>query len=222
MSLQPFWGQNKITISNGYLVRFLTGAAIFTETQASLNLASEHHVSGMAGRYATALFELADGANSLDATASDLAAISALLNESDDLRRLVLSPVFGADEQARAFAAVLERAGIKGLTANFIGLVIQNRRLFALPDMIAGFNGLLAVKRGEVSADVTSAHPLSDAQLQSLKASLKTATGRDVQINANVDASLLGGLVVKVGSRMIDSSLKTKLSSLKLAMKEAS
>jgi len=176
----------------------------------------------MAGRYATALFELAEGANSLDATASDLANVSALINESDDLRRLVLSPVFGADEQARAFAAVLERAGIKGLVANFIGLVIRNRRLFALPDMIKGFNALLAAKRGELTADVTSAHALSDAQIQSLKASLKSATGRDVQINATVDASLLGGLVVKVGSRMIDSSLKTKLNSLKLAMKEAS
>lgn len=176
----------------------------------------------MAGRYATALFELADAGNSLDATAADLGGIASLINESDDLRRLVLSPVFGADDQARAFAAVLEKVGIKGLVANFVGLVIQNRRLFALPDMIRGFNGLLAVKRGEVTADVTSAHPLNDAQIQSLKASLKTATGRDVQLNTNVDASLLGGLVVKVGSRMIDSSLKTKLTSLKLAMKEAS
>jgi len=176
----------------------------------------------MASRYATALFELAEGAKSLDATASDLANVSALINESDDLRRLVLSPVFSADEQARAFAAVLERAGIKGLVANFIGLVIHNRRLFALPDMIRGFNAMLAAKRGEMTADVTSAHALNDSQIQSLKASLKSATGRDVQINANVDASLLGGLVVKVGSRMIDSSLKTKLNSLKLAMKEAS
>jgi len=176
----------------------------------------------MAGRYATALFELAEGANGLDAAASDLATVSALIKESDDLRRLVTSPVFGIDEQARAFAAILERAGIKGLVANFINLVIRNRRLFALPDMIAGFDALMAVKRGELTADVSSAHALSDAQIQSLKASLKTATGRDVQINAHVDNTLLGGLVVKVGSRMIDSSLKTKLNSLKLAMKEAS
>jgi F-type H+-transporting ATPase subunit delta len=176
----------------------------------------------MAGRYATALFELAESEGKLDAAASDLAGVQTLINESDDLRRVVLSPVFGADEQAHAFAAILDRAGIKGLVANFIGLVIRNRRLFALPDMITGFNRLLAVKRGEMSADVTSAHPLSDAQLASLKQSLKTATGRDVQINAKVDAGLLGGLIVKVGSRMIDSSLKTKLSSLKIAMKEAS
>lgn len=176
----------------------------------------------MAGRYATALFELAESEGQFDAVAGNLASIQALINESDDLRRLVLSPVFSADEQGRAFAAILERAGIKGLVANFTGLVIRNRRLFALPDMITGFNRLLAAKRGEMSADVTSAHPLSEAQIAGLKQSLKTATGRDVQINAKVDAGLLGGLVVKVGSRMIDSSLKTKLSSLKIAMKEAS
>lgn len=176
----------------------------------------------MAGRYATALFELAEAQGSLDAVAADLASIRKLLDESADLRRLVASPVFGADDQAKAFGAILDRAGIKGLVANFAGLVIKNRRLFALPDMITGFTRLLAAKRGEMSADVTSAHALSDAQLASLKQSLKTATGRDVQINTKVDEGLLGGLIVKVGSRMIDSSLKTKLNSLKLAMKEAS
>ncbi|MGV8997809.1 MAG: F0F1 ATP synthase subunit delta [Parvibaculaceae bacterium] len=185
-------------------------------------MASEQHVSGMAGRYAKALFELAESAGNLDPVAGDLANISALLKSSDDLRRLVMSPAFSSDQQSKAFGAVLDRVGIKGLVANFVGLVIANRRLFALPEMITGFNSLLAAKRGEVSADVTSAHPLTDGQLQSLKASLKTATGSDVLINAKVDAGLLGGLIVKVGSRMIDSSLKTKLSSLKLSMKEAS
>lgn len=176
----------------------------------------------MAGRYATALFELAESDAALDAVAADLGRIGALLNDSADLRRLVASPVFGADDQGRAFAAILERAGIKGLVANFVGLVIRNRRLFALPAMIVGFKQLLAKKRGEVSADVASAHPLSEAQLASLRQALKAATGRDVQIDTRVDEGLLGGLVVKVGSRMIDSSLKTKLNSLKLAMKEAS
>lgn len=176
----------------------------------------------MAGRYATALFELAEGEGSLDAVAADLKLIEALINESAELRRLVESPVFGADDQGRAFAAVLERAGVRGLVANFIGLVIRNRRLFALPAMITAYTRLLADKRGEMSADVTSAHPLSEAQIASLKQALKAATGRDVQINTKVDEGLLGGLIVKVGSRMIDSSLKTKLSSLKLAMKEAS
>ncbi len=185
-------------------------------------MAADHLVSGMAGRYATALFELAESDASLDAVAGDLKRIEALINESADLRRLVESPAFGADDQARAFAAVLERAGIKGLVANFVGLVIRNRRLFALPAMIVGFGRLLADKRGEMSADVTSAHPLSEAQIASLKGALKAATGRDVQINTKIDEGLLGGLVVKVGSRMIDSSLLTKLNSLKIAMKEAS
>jgi len=185
-------------------------------------VASENIVSGMAGRYATALFELAESEASLDAVAADLRRVEAMIEGSADLKRLVLSPVFGADIQAGAFTAILDRAGIKGLVANFIGLVIKKRRLFALPAMITGYIRLLAKSRGEVSADVTSAHPLSDAQLASIKAALNAATGRDVQVNTRVDEGLLGGLVVKVGSRMIDSSLKTKLNSLKLAMKEAS
>ncbi|MEX2249270.1 MAG: F0F1 ATP synthase subunit delta, partial [Parvibaculum sp.] len=182
----------------------------------------DHPVSGMAGRYATALFELADAQNALDATAADLGAITRMLNESSDLTRLVRSPVFSADEQGRAFAAVLDKAGASTLVKNFIGLVIRNRRLFALPGMISAYTAILAKTRGEMTADVVSAHPLKDAQLESLKASLKTATGKDVRIDTRVDASLLGGLVVKVGSRMIDSSLKTKLNSLQIAMKEAS
>jgi F-type H+-transporting ATPase subunit delta len=185
-------------------------------------VASENIVSGMAGRYATALFELAESERSLDAVAADLNAIQAMIGSSADLRQVVLSPVFGADDQAKAFAAILDRAGIKGLVANFVGLVIKKRRLFALPAMIAGYKQLLAKSRGEVSADVTSAHALSDAQLAGIKAALKAATGSDVLVNTRVDEGLLGGLIVKVGSRMIDSSLKTKLNSLKLAMKEAS
>ena len=176
----------------------------------------------MAGRYATALFELAEAQGALDAVAADLRAIGKMLNESSDLTRLVRSPVFSAEEQGRAFAAVLDKAGAAPLVKNFVGLVIRNRRLFALADMIAGYTAILARHRGEMTADVTSAHPLNDAQVARLKASLKTATGKDVQIDTRVDASLLGGLVVKVGSRMIDSSLKTKLNSLQIAMKEAS
>lgn len=185
-------------------------------------MSSDHPVSGVAGRYATALFELADAQSALDAVAADLRGINAMLNESADLVRLVRSPIFSADEQARAFGAVLDKAGASGLVKNFVGLVIRNRRLFALPDMISAYTSLLAQKRGEVTADVTTAHALGDAQVESLKAALKSATGRDVLINTKVDASLLGGLVVKVGSRMIDSSLRTKLNSLKIAMKEAS
>lgn len=176
----------------------------------------------MAGRYATAIFELADAQGALDAVAADLGRISSMFDESSDLVRLVRSPIFSADEQGRAFAAVLDKAGIAGLVKQFVGLVIRNRRLFALPDMISAYNSLLAQKRGEMTADVTSAHPLQAAQVESLKAALKSATGRDVKINTRVDAELLGGLVVTVGSRMIDSSLRTKLNSLKIAMKEAS
>ncbi|MBX3493959.1 MAG: F0F1 ATP synthase subunit delta [Parvibaculum sp.] len=176
----------------------------------------------MAGRYATALFELAEAQGALDAVAGDLAAIGRMLDESSDLARLVRSPVFSADEQTRAFGAVLDKAGTSTLVKNFIGLVIQNRRLFALRGMISAYTAILARTRGEMTADVASAHPLNEAQLANLKASLKTATGKDVHIDTHVDATLLGGLVVKVGSRMIDSSLKTKLNSLQIAMKEAS
>ena len=185
-------------------------------------MSSDHPVSGVASRYATALFELAEEAGSLDAVAGDLTQLRDMFNESADLVQLVRSPAYSADEQEAAFKALLSGAGISGLVSNFIGLIIKNRRLFLMGDMISGFLSLLADKRGEMSADVTSAHALSEAQLTSIKAALKTATGRDVQINTKVDQSLLGGLVVKVGSRMIDSSLKTKLNSLKIAMKEAS
>ncbi len=185
-------------------------------------MSSDHPVSGMAGRYATALFELADEQSVLDAVAADLANIQKMLNESADFLRLVRSPVFSAAEQTRAVDAVLDKAGISTLVRNFAGLVIKNRRLFALFGMISAYGAILAAKRGEITADVTSAHPLADAQVANLKAALKSATGRDVMIDTRVDAALLGGLIVKVGSRMIDSSLRTKLNSLKIAMKEAS
>ncbi|WP_370867279.1 F0F1 ATP synthase subunit delta [Parvibaculum sp.] len=186
------------------------------------HVSSDHPVSGVAGRYATALFELAEAQGALDAVAGDLESIVKMLNESSDLTRLVRSPIFSAEEQSRAFGAVLDKAGASGLVKNFVGLVIRNRRLFALPGMIGAYTTLLAQKRGEMTADVLSAHPLQAAQIDSLKAALKAATGRDVRIVTKVDAALLGGLVVTVGSRMIDSSLRTKLNSLKIAMKEAS
>ena len=186
------------------------------------HVSSDHPVSGVAGRYATALFELAEAQGALDAVASDLGRISSMLAASGDLTRLVRSPIYSAEDQGRAFAALLDKAGISGLVKNFVGLVIKNRRLFALPDMISAYSSILAHKRGEMTAQVTSAHALNDAQVESLKAALKSATGRDVKIDTKVDAGLLGGLIVKVGSRMIDSSLRTKLNSLKIAMKEAS
>ena len=179
-------------------------------------------VSGMAGRYATALFELALEAKSVDAVRADLDRFEAMLADSADLLRLVRSPVFGTDEQGRALAAVLAKAGIGGLAANFLKLVTSNRRLFAVRDMIRGFRALVAKWKGEVSAEVTVAETLSDHHLEALKGALKSVTGgKAVDLNVNIDPAIIGGLVVKLGSRMVDSSLRTKLNAIKLAMKEA-
>lgn len=174
----------------------------------------------MAGRYATALFDLALEAGAVERVEAELGQIEAMLQESAELRRLVRSPVFSAEDQARALAAVLEKAQITGLTANFIGLITRNRRLFALTDMIAAFRSLAAQHRGEITAEVTSATALSDAQTSALNTVLSAALGQNVKMRIDVDPALLGGLVVKVGSRMVDSSLRTKLNSLKVAMRE--
>lgn len=176
--------------------------------------------SGVAGRYATALFELALEEKALDQVGADLASFNAALDASDDLARLVKSPVFSAEEQTRALAAVLEKLEIGGLSRNFLLLAAKNRRLFAVPDMSRAFRAMLARHRGETSATVTAASKLTEAQITALKQALKAALGKDVMLEERVDASLLGGLVVKIGSRMIDSSLRTRLNSLKVAMKE--
>jgi len=175
--------------------------------------------ASMAGRYASALFELAKQDKRLPEVETQLRAFQAMLDDSEELRRLVRSPVISAGDQARALSAILERAGISGLTANFLRLIARNRRLFAVADMIKGFRALLARERGEVSADVATAHALTPEQLTLLKDTLRVSVGKDVQVNTRVDANLLGGLVVKIGSRMIDSSLRTKLNNLKVAMK---
>ena len=176
--------------------------------------------SGVAERYANALFELASDQKDVISVERDLDAFSGLLAESPDLVRLVRSPVFSSDEQLRAVSGVLAKAGIGGLVANLVKVAAANRRLFAVPDMIAAFKRLAARERGEVSAEVTSAAPLSDGQSAELRAALKASLGKDVTLVPQVDATLIGGLIVKVGSRMIDGSLRTKLNSLKLAMKE--
>jgi F-type H+-transporting ATPase subunit delta len=176
-------------------------------------------MASMAGRYAAALFELAKEQGQVAAVERDLATFQAMLDASADLRRLVRSPVISADEQTKALAAVLARAGISGLTANFLRLVARNRRLFAAADMLKGFRALVARERGEVTADVASAHALTPEQMQQLSDTLRTSIGKNVHINTRVDPGLLGGLVVKVGSKMIDSSLRTKLDNLKVAMK---
>lgn len=181
---------------------------------------TSHLISGVAERYATSLFELAAEENSLDRVAADLATFEAMIAESGDLRRLIESPAFSAEEQFKAVGALADKAGITGLVGNFLRVVARNRRLFAVPGIIRAFRTLLARHRGETRAEVRTAHPLSPEQEAELQATLKTVTGKDVLIDVTVDPSLLGGLIVKVGSRQIDTSLRTKLSTLKLALKE--
>src|SRR5262249_43088715 len=166
-------------------------------------------VAGMAGRYATALFELARDTSKLDETVAALSELERLLNESQDLNRLVRSPVFSSEQQAAALAAISKQAAFPELTSNFLPLLVRNRRLFALRDIIADFRTLVADHRNEATADVTSAVPLSEAQADDLKSTLKAKTGRDISLNIRVDPSILGGLIVKIGSRMIDSSIRT-------------
>ena len=179
-------------------------------------------ISGMAGRYATALFELARDNKAVDAVKKDLDQFDALANGSADLNRLVRSPVFGADEQLKALSAILTKAGITGLAANFLRVITTNRRLFAVRDMIRAYRALVARHKGEVTAQVTVAEKLNDKNLDALKSALKSVTGgKDIDLEVEVDPAIIGGLIVKVGSRMVDSSLRTKLNSIKFAMKEA-
>ena len=179
----------------------------------------EPMMASMAGRYAAALFEIAKDDKQFAQVERDVKAFQNMLDSSEDLRRLVRSPVISAENQATALTALLQKAEISGLTANFLRVIARNRRLFAVADMLKNFRALLARERGEVNADVASAHSLSTEQMNALKDTLKAQVGKDVQINTRVDPNLLGGLVVKVGSRMIDSSLRTKLNNLKVAMK---
>ena len=181
---------------------------------------SSSPISAVAERYASSLFELAQQANSVAKVESDLNDFEAMLKDSADLSRLINSPVFSSDEQAKAIDAIVAKAKIAGLAGNFLRVVAKNRRLFAVPGMIQAFRRIAAEHRGETAAEVTSAHALTAAQQTELKAALKSVAGKDVAITITVDPSLLGGLIVKMGSRQIDTSLKAKLNSLKLALKE--
>jgi len=181
---------------------------------------SSSPISGVAERYAGSLFDLALQANSVAKVEADLDSFEKILSGSADLERLIKSPVFSSEDQTRAIAAVADKAKITGLAGNFLRVVAANRRLFAVPGMIKAFRRIAAEHRGEAAAEVTSAHALTPAQQTELKAALKSVAGKDVAITVTVDPSLLGGLVVKMGSRQIDTSLKTKLNSLKLALKE--
>lgn len=176
--------------------------------------------SGVAGRYASALFELADNARSLDQVAQDLTALRKMANESPELSRLLASPVIGRDAQSKALLAVLDAAGIKGLTRSFVGTVAANGRARELVAMASAFLAELASRRGESTASVTSAVPLSPQQLEQLSTALRSVLGGNkVSIDARVEPEILGGLVVKVGSRLFDSSIRSKLQRLQLAMK---
>ena len=175
--------------------------------------------ASVAGRYASALFDLAMEHSSTAAVEADLIKFSAMLSASDDLRSLIRSPVISAGDQSKALSAIMARAGISGITSNFLSLVAKNRRLVVCAEMIKNFHTLAAKSRGEVIAEVTSAQPLTEAQMTALKDTLRSTAGNNIVLATKVDPSLLGGLVVKIGSRMIDSSLKTKLAGLSVALK---
>ena len=178
-------------------------------------------VSGVAGRYASALFDLARDEGAIDQVSHDFDAFERMLGESPDLARLVRSPVFTADQQVQAVGTILDRAGIGGLAGNLIRLAATKRRLFVVPDMIRGYRALVASSRGIVSASVTVAEDPSPRMMDDIKASLREMAGAEVDVGIKVDPSLIGGIVVEIGSRMVDASLKTKLNSRRIAMKEA-
>ncbi len=175
--------------------------------------------ASLSGRYATALFELARDENKLDAVGQSLAALKQALAESADLKALVTSPLVGREAAGKAIAAVSASIGVDPLTANFLGVLAKNRRLGAIRAIIRDFTTLAARYRGETSAQVISAHPLDDNQMATLKTRLKSMVGSEVSVDASVDPHILGGLIVRLGSRQIDGSIRTKLNALATAMK---
>lgn len=185
-------------------------------------MAAEHaHEAGLAGRYALAVFELAQEERAVETVANDFAGLNQLIAESADLMRLVRAPVFSREEQAAGMNGVLNRMEASALTRRFILLLASKRRLFALPDIIRAYRSLVAKQKGEMAAQVTSARPLSNEEMDELRATLKSRLSRDVQLESHIDPSLLGGLVVQVGSRMIDSSIRTKLNNMRMALRGA-
>ena len=175
----------------------------------------------MAGRYAQALFDLAKDSQTTDKVADDLSTFKRMIDESDDLRRFLKSPTFSADEQVKALGALLQTAGVAGTAANFLKLVATKRRLFALEDMIRNYTKLNDAEKGVARAQVTVAEPLKDAHVLALKDAIASVAGTsDVAIDIKVDPSIIGGMIVKLGSRMVNSSLKTKLNMIRTRMKE--
>lgn len=179
----------------------------------------QQHEVGLAARYATAVFDLATETKAIEAVEQDFIALRGMLDKSADLTRLVRSPAFSKETQAKALKAILAQMGASKLATQFVLLITSKRRLFALVDIIRSFDRMVARQRGEVQAEVTSARTLSGSEVADLKAALKAKLGREPRLETKVDPTLLGGLVVKVGSRMIDSSLRTKLNGLRSAMR---
>ena len=175
--------------------------------------------ASLAGRYAMALFELARDERQLETVGASLAALKQALRDSEDFRNLVTSPLVSREESERAIAAASEALGLDPITRNFVGVLARNRRLSQISNVIRAFDMLSAGHRGEVTAEIVSAHPLTDDQVAALKAQLKARTGRDIAAELSVDPAILGGLIVKVGSQMIDGSIRTKLNTLAQAMK---
>jgi F-type H+-transporting ATPase subunit delta len=175
--------------------------------------------ASLAGRYASALFDLARDQRQIDSVGRSLDALSQALVDSKDFAELVASPLVGRDEAGKAFAAIAPQIGLDPITANFLGVLARNGRKGELRNVIRAFRRLAAEHRGEVTADVTTARPLNDDQLAALKSQLRTRAGRDVAIDATVDPGILGGIVVKLGSQQIDASIRTKLNRLASAMK---
>lgn len=182
-------------------------------------------LSKAAQRYAGSLFDLARADGQVDAVEKELIAFSELLKQNNDLERLITSPVFSVQDQLKAIEAVAETLGLtgksaKGLVGNFLKVVASNRRLFTLPNIIEEFKSLASRARGELTVKIISATKLPESQEKQLVAVLKNAAGKKIQLNMIIDPTILGGLIVRLGSRQIDASLATKLSSLKLALKE--
>ena len=175
--------------------------------------------ASLAGRYASALFDLARDERQLESVSASLDTVKAALAESADLKALTTSPLVGREGAAKAIAATADTLGLDPLTSRFLGVLARNGRLSQLDAVIRTFGRLAAEHRGETSAEVTSAFPLNDDQIAALKANLKARGGKDVAIDAKVDPAILGGIVVRLGSRMIDASIKTKLNNLAYAMK---
>ncbi len=176
--------------------------------------------TGIAARYATAVFELARDGNELDALERDVDTLDAAISESADFRDLIHSPVYSRDAQGSAIAAIADKMGVSGVVANTLKLMATKRRLFVLPQLVGSLRNLIADEKGEVTADVRAASQLSAEQQTSLAATLKKSVGKDVKMNITVDESLIGGLIVKVGSKMIDTSIRSKLAALQNTMKE--